>query len=155
MREGPFMPRVNRNAVALAALICLSLPSCSSKVEIPNRKETFPVSGTLLVDGNPAEDVQVTCHDVNGIDKQNPTTSATNTDSDGTFTISTYMAGDGVPPGEYVLTFFWGQTNVFSKEYVGPDKLNDRYRDPKKSEIKFEVERGQPTDLGTIELTTK
>ncbi len=149
------MPGVNRNAAALAALVCLSLSSCTSKVEIPNRKQTFPVTGTLLVDGSPAEDVQVTCNDVNGLDKENPTTSATNTGSDGTFKISTYMAGDGVPPGEYVLTFFWGQMNFFTKEYVGPDKLNDRYRDPKKAKVRFEVERGKPTDLGTIELTTK
>jgi 5-hydroxyisourate hydrolase-like protein (transthyretin family) len=147
------MPPVNNRIIIFLVALCLC--SCGEKEDVGNRKQTYPVTGTLLVDGSPAEDVQVTCHDVNGLDKENPTTSASNTDSDGTFKISTYKAGDGVPAGEYVLTFFWGQTNVFTREYVGPDKLNDRYRDPKKAEVKFKVETGKPTDLGDIELTTK
>jgi hypothetical protein len=42
-----------------------------------------------------------------------------------------------------------------SRDYSGPDKLNDRYSDPEKSEIKVTVMPGEPTDLGEIKLTTK
>jgi hypothetical protein len=135
-------------------LAALCLCSCGAKQDA-NRKPTFPVTGQLLVDGNPAEDVQITCHAVGGVDKENPTSSRTDTGEHGVFKFSTYAGGDGVPEGDYVLTFFWGQTNVFTREYVGPDKLNDRYRDPKKSEVSFTVKKGAPTDLGTIELTSK
>ena len=147
------MPAMYQRVAVLVA--ALGLCGCGSKTEIPNRKPTFPVTGILVVDGNPAEDVQITCQSVTGIDKENPTTSSTNTDADGEFKISTYASGDGVPEGEYVLTFFWGHTDVFTREYVGPDKLNNRYRDPKTATVKFTVEQGTPTDLGKIELTSK
>jgi len=45
--------------------------------------------------------------------------------------------------------------NMLSRSYGGPDKLNKRYTNPEKSEIKFTVEPGKPVDLGVIELTTK
>ena len=76
------------------------------------------------------------------------------TDEEGKFEISTYESSDGVPAGEYALTFMWGKWNM-SGSYGGPDKLNDRYTDPKTSEVKVTVKDGEPTDLGTIELTTK
>lgn len=147
------MPAMCQRVVVLVA--ALGLCSCGDKINIPNRKPTFPVTGTLIVDGSPAEDVQVVCHSVTGLDKENPTSSSTNTDKDGNFKIATYASGDGVPEGEYVLTFFWGHTDVFTKEYVGPDKLNDRFRDPKTATQKFTVTEGTPTDLGTIEITSK
>ena len=53
-----------------------------------------------------------------------------------------------------MLTFQWGEINAFKRSYDG-DKLNGRYNDPEKSAVNFTVEPGQPTDLGTIELTTK
>ena len=147
------MPRMYQRVISMLAALCLC--SCGSKEDVGDRKPTFPVTGTLVVDGSPAEDVQVTCYPVGGIDKENPTTSQSNTGKDGTFKISTYAANDGVPEGDYVLTFFWGQTNVFSKEYVGPDKLNNRYRDPKNAKVSFTVKKGTPSKLGTVELTTQ
>jgi hypothetical protein len=41
-----------------------------------------------------------------------------------------------------------------SHSYDG-DKFNGRYRDPKKSDVKFTVRKGTPNDLGDIELKTK
>ena len=142
---------IKRMAVLLAA--CVLFCSCSDKP--PGRKETFPVTGEVYVDGQPAPQLQVTCHDVNGIDTENPTLSSAMTDQDGKFAISTYETGDGVPEGEYVLTFMWGKFNLLSKAYEGPDKLKGRYTDPAKSEHRFKVEPGKPTDLGRIELTTQ
>lgn len=134
--------------------VMLSLVSCSK--EKPFRKATFPVTGKIAVDGvAPTEPIQVTCHSLQGLDKQHPTMSQCESTTDGSFKISTYQSGDGVPEGEYVLTFYWGQLNLFSREYGGPDKLNDRYRDPAKSEVKFTVKAGQPTELGEIKLTAK
>ncbi len=120
----------------------------------PERIPTYPVVGQVLVDGEPVEMLAVRCVRLSDVDKEHPTQSQGFTAADGTFEISTYESGDGVPAGEYVLTFQWGEWNKFSHSYGG-DKLDGRYSDPAKSETKFEVIAGEPTDLGTIELTTK
>lgn len=136
------------------ALFIIAGASCSE--EGPHRKETYPVTGRVTVDGNvPDSPIQVTCHSTMGIDQEHPTFSASMTGTDGSFELSTYETGDGVPPGEYVLTFFWGKMNLVSMNYGGPDKLKDRYKDPEKSPVKFTVEPGKPTELGLIELKTE
>jgi len=132
---------------------CCSL-LCSCGKEGPPRKETFPVSGEVLVDGQPAGLMAVRCVNVNGIDNAAPTTSAAFTDEKGKFKIATYQAADGVPEGEYLLTFEWGKWNL-DGSYGGPDRLKGRYKDPTRSRVRFKVEKGKPTDLGKIELTTK
>jgi hypothetical protein len=118
------------------------------------RKETFPVVGKVLVDGEAVENLAVYCESMTEIDKENPTKSQSFTLKDGSFKIGTYLSTDGVPEGEYALTFQWGEMNGFTRVYEG-DKLNGRYSNPKTSAVKFTVEPGEPTDLGTIELTTK
>jgi len=120
-----------------------------------NRKATYPVTGEVYVDGKPAGQLAVKCVDLRGIDEKNPTSSATFTDDAGKFAISTYLSGDGVPEGEYALTFLWGQHNLITASYGGPDKLKSRYTDAKKSEVRFTVVKGKPTNLGRIDLTTK
>jgi hypothetical protein len=75
------------------------------------------------------------------------------TDANGLFTISTYETGDGVPAGQYQLTFVWGQINLMNSQYSG-DKLNGKYSDPAKSEHTLTVtDSDDPHDLGVIELT--
>lgn len=143
--------RIQRYLLAVSA--CLILCSCAQ--EGPPRKDTSPVIGQVYVDNEPAAQLSVTCHDAKGIDAAQPTISSAMTDKDGKFSISTYESGDGVPAGEYALTFMWGQMNLLAGSYGGPDKLNSRYTDPQKSEIRFTVESGKPTDLGEIRLTTK
>jgi hypothetical protein len=135
------------------AVVLVVFASCSRSD--PNRKETFPVTGELYVDGKPAPTVQVALHDVNGMDPKQPTFSMTYTGDDGKFALSTYDEGDGVPAGEYTVTFMWGRLNTFNMHYGGPDKLKGKYNDPEKSPFKVKVEQGKPADLGRIELTTK
>jgi hypothetical protein len=98
--------------------------------------------------------VQIECHNVAGMDAEMPTFSSCVSNPDGTFEIATYKQGDGVPAGDYVLTFACQEFNLMSRSYGGPDKLNKRYSDPKKSDIKFTV-KDKSVDLGEIQLTTK
>jgi len=139
--------------MAALAVLCLWLSSCGERT--PDRKETFPVTGEVYVDGQPAAQLQIACHDVKGIDAAVPTVSSAMTGPDGKFAISTYQSADGVPEGEYLLTFTWGTFNMITKSYGGPDKLNGRYADQQKSPHRFKVEPGKPTELGRIELSTK
>jgi hypothetical protein len=81
--------------------------------------------------------------------------SQTETKPDGSFEIATYESGDGVPEGDYVLTFSWQAFNLLSNSYSGPDKLKQRYSDSKASEVRLTVKAGEPTDLGEIKLTTE
>ena len=121
-----------------------------------NRKATFPIKGKLTVDGKaPGSGVQIECHPVAGIDTKNPTVSRAECDAEGNFTISTYTSGDGVPAGDYVLTFVWQEFNLMSRNYGGPDKLNGRYADPAKSTTRITVTSEGETDLGELALTTK
>ncbi len=140
---------------AAVIVMLFSLSACEGEREITNRKATYPVTGEVYVDGQPVGELKVTCHSVKGLDKANPTSSSALTDEDGTFAISTYYEGDGVPEGDYVLTFFWGINRPMRGRYDGPDKLNERYDDPARSTFKFSVESGTPTDLGRLDLTTK
>ncbi len=121
----------------------------------PPRKTTYPVTGTVFVDGQPAANLSVKLYSVNGMDEDDPTFSTAFTDPSGAFSLSTYESGDGVPEGEYVLTFVWGEINPLSLEYGGPDRLQGRYRDPSRSQHRVTVQAGQPTDLGKIELTSR
>lgn len=145
------MARCIARFLGLVLCLCLVVAGCGRKG--PPRKETFPVKGTLWIDGKPVGNVAVRCVSVQKLDATTPP-SSTFTRDDGTFEISTYEKSDGVPEGEYVLTFQWGEHDLISRAYVG-DKLGGRYADPKKSTIRFKVEKGKPVDLGKIELTTK
>lgn len=143
------------NPLALSFLVITLLSACGS-AEVPYSKETFPVKGKISIDGKPpGSPVQVMCHPKDEIDNEHPTVSGSTTADDGSFEISTYTSGDGMPEGNYALTFTWQKFNAFSRSYGGPDKLKKRYSKPEKSEITFTVEPGKPVDLGIIELTTK
>lgn len=123
--------------------------------EPPFRKATSPAKGTLTVDGlPPGSGIQVQCHPVGAPDTEHPTVSATETDAAGKFSISTYESGDGLPAGEYTLTFTWQEFNVMSRSYSGEDKLNGRYSDPNSSQIKLTVKEGEENDMGVVALTT-
>lgn len=133
--------------------ICLAITACSKPDT--GRKVTIPVRGEVYVDGQPAAMLQIQCHPVGGMDREDPTVTQAITDQEGKFQLSTYEAGDGVPLGEYKLTFVWQDFSVLSASYSGPDKLKKRYSNPDSSEFPLTVEQGSPIDLGRIELTTK
>ena len=142
-----------RSGLLLIGLLVLS--SCGSKTD-PNRKATSPVTGNLTVDGKePGSPIKIMCHNLEGMDKKNPTISWSLTDKSGNFSLNTYESGDGVPVGKYALTFLWGKWNPLSNSYGGKDQLKDRYSEPDESQIQFEVDGSGPVDLGTIALTTK
>ncbi|MCU0959556.1 MAG: hypothetical protein MUF48_05580 [Pirellulaceae bacterium] len=116
--------------------------------------ETFPVTGVVCIDGTPTGQVSVTLHRVGGMDKANPTVSATITQNDGSFAVSTFEQADGVPAGEYVATFTWAEFNAITRS-MGADKLGGRYDNPETSTFKVTVAPGAQVDMGRIELSTK
>jgi hypothetical protein len=134
----------------LACLICVKLVGCQEE-EPGARVATVPVKGLVLVDGKPpGSPIAVRCIPVNGVNEENPTVTSTFTKDDGTFELGTYEASDGIPAGEYIVTFQWGTMNVMSRQYSG-DKFEGSYKDPEKSEFRITI-TDEPTELPTFEL---
>ena len=141
---------------ALAAgCLLLVLAGCSAE-EKPFRKVVVPVKGRITVDGMaPSTPIKIDCHNTGAADKEHPSASSGLTGDNGEFALSTYETGDGVPEGEYALTYFWGQFNLVSMSYGGKDQLKRKYLKPDDSITKFTAKDGSPIDLGEIKLTTK
>jgi|688.fasta_scaffold356197_2 hypothetical protein len=147
-RIATFFSRV----LPLAVIITLAGCGGSSGPQGGPRVTTIPITGTVKVDGTAAAFLRVVAVPVGGTGAV-PMQSTGMTDANGLFTISTYETGDGVPAGQYQLTFVWGQINLMNSQYSG-DKLNGKYSDPAKSEHTLTVtDSDDPHDLGVIELT--
>lgn len=141
--------------MVLSGLLWLGCSGCSGGPQPPERKQTSPVIGIVVVDGQPVEMLEASCHDVKLLGTDASVISTAYTDATGKLELSSYVEGDGLPDGDYVLTFLLGQLDIVSRNYVGPDKLKDRYKSPQESTVKFTVKQGTPIDLGKIELITK
>ena len=74
------------------------------------------------------------------------------TNDDGRFAMTTYVKDDGLPSGNYTLTFSWLEMGMTAK-----DKFKGKFSSARKSTNKFTVKEGteEKLDLGTIELKTK
>lgn len=135
-----------------ALVVVLSaFAGCSSSSTANFRSKTFPVTGTVHVDGQPAAMLTVRFHPESAAALTDVVTTTTN--EQGKFTVTTYKKGDRLPAGNYVLTFKW-QSMGLKK-----DRLNGAYEaaymDPKKSTVEVTIVADKPNDLGVIELSTK
>lgn len=138
-----------RSPVSAAVGIIICIAGCSEEPRGGPRVPTSPLTGIVLVDDKPTAMVQVKCTATGA--KSVPTEISAFTDESGRFSVGTYESGDGAPPGEYKLTFVWGQYGM-SGRYEGPDKLGGKYSDANQSEIIAVVKEGEPCDLGEIRL---
>lgn len=146
------MPMRRNVFLSLVVLLPVALAGCSGPDR--NWKETIPVSGIVMVDGEAAEGVMINFHPSGGMDTEQPTETKGLSSKDGSFKASTYEMGDGAPEGQYQVTFAWPKLDKISMSFSG-DKLKGRYSKPAKSEFKIDVVSGQPVDMGTIELKSK
>jgi len=138
------------------ALAVVMIVGCGQAEHAYHKKQTTKVTGRITVDGKPpGSPISITCHPEGEADLEHPTITQGLTDNEGAFSLSTYEQGDGVPPGDYRLTFFWGKFNPISVSFSGPDQLKKRYDTPEKSPVPFTVSDNKPVDLGEISLTTK
>ncbi len=145
---------------AFAGVLCC-LTSCSEPSGPKIKKvPVVPVQGTVTIDGNPEMGVVVRCIPQGSFEvKEYEKSLGGRTDEAGKFKLSTYEAGDGLPPGEYALTFNWpppvSLTKSSGKGTLSNDRLNGKYGEVEKSPLKFTVEKGKPLELEEIDLKTK
>jgi len=138
---------VRARLVAVATLFVI-VPACG-----PKRMTTYPVRGEVYVDGQPAAELQVYFHPIEG-EAAGGRVLYGMTNDQGVYTINTYVAGDGVPAGEYIVTFEWNEKGkgLQQANYTGPDRLKHAYSDEKKSKYRVKVEK-QSTKIPRYELT--
>jgi hypothetical protein len=152
-----------------AGLVVLAT-SCAQQAE-----GTFPVTGKVLFEGNPAAGAVVTFvwdgSAQPGREQINPSGV---TDEDGTFRLSYGSKGLGAPAGKYIVLVTWRYENPSSKSTVAsppintkvrkrvsrdekrdrkltPDVLKGRYCDISKPLLRAEV-RPEPNNLAPFEL---
>ncbi len=122
---------------------------------VPDAKQTVPVSGQVLVDGQPVKDLWVyLIPKGTTVAKGQQPESRALTDDSGNFRISTYMDGDGAPQGDYVLCVEWLKFRQTGGQWIGPDRLGKRYSDSAKSQFSVTV-TDQPVVVPVIELKSK
>jgi hypothetical protein len=103
---------------------------------------TFPVEGRVLIRNKPEEGVQVFLHPRDSSQRGKPRGV---TDAEGRFRLRTYHDGDGAPAGEYIVTLYWPgpyNPNVPVEDQLPPDRLSERFMDPKSSSLRATVAAG-------------
>jgi hypothetical protein len=122
------------------------------------RVPVVPVTGRVLVDGKPEENIAVLFLRTSekGVEFPVPEPEGI-TDKQGVIKVGTYYAEDGAAPGEYKLCFLWLAMNRFTGEMSG-DKFRGKYdgKDRSRHTVTIPEEAGDdPHDIGTFELSTK
>ena len=114
------------------------------------REALAKFAGHVSIDGQPpAKDTKlfVILNDPDHPQRpsKEPPAHFTSCDAEGNFEFTTYMKGDGVAVGKYVVTFVELHTPkggagphpmgapTFTRKYVGPDDLKNLYSDPQKN----------------------
>lgn len=144
-------------SVLVSLVIMGGLSGCTAKESNKglNVKHTMRVKGTVLVDGKaPDTPVQVKAYPKGGsAQDQAPSSGATG--KDGVFELNTYKQGDGLPEGEYKLTFTWTELRLGGAALSGApaDMLGGQYSDPQKTPFTVTVQESKDVvDVGVFEL---
>ena len=115
-----------------------------------------PTRGRVLFDGKPIPQAHVTLHPLNSSDPAAPRPRAIIAD-DGTFELTTYVANDGAPVGEYAVTIDWWRTDAKPGTQEGDsppptNRLPARYSRPATSNLRVRIEPGD-NQIPVIQLS--
>jgi hypothetical protein len=135
-----------------AAALAAAATGCGGGKD-PREKPVFPASGRVLVNDRPAHEARVMLVPVGtagGGDGFTPNPFA-QVREDGSFEITTYAPGDGAPAGEYAVVVEWRKGRFPGSRDRGPDLLNKKYRDPKRSPLRVQITEGK-NDLPPFHL---
>ncbi len=129
--------------------LCLCLISCSNSKY--GAHPPFPVSGQVLVNGQPAKGVRLVFYHLGDWgDKERAIVPQAWTEEDGSFVVETYSTKDGAPAGDYRVTAEWPAYR--HGKHWGPDKFGNKYAKAETSGLTAHVEKGT-NKLPPFELT--
>jgi hypothetical protein len=142
------MNRLIRTALLLGMVAAVGCRRASPQFE---SRPTFPVEGRVLIEGKPAEGVQLFLHPLDSSQRGNPRGV---TDTEGRFRLRTYHDGDGAPAGEYTVTVYWPgpyDSKAAAEDQLPPDRLDGRFMNSKNSSLRATVSAG-PTVLPPFDI---
>lgn len=115
--EKPMLNRSPWSLISRCAIypVLMFVASCGS----PGELKTYPVTGTVLYNGEPLKGVDVAFHASDAKNAVGYPPHAT-TDAEGKFQMMTYRKDDGCPAGEFKVAF------AFAVEVVGGDDGSDQ-----------------------------
>ena len=116
------------------------------------RQSVVPLSGTVTLDGKPSPDLMVRLVK-DGEGAPDSTSPKSVTDSSGRFEFTTYLSGDGVPPGKYAV-LVEQLTKAGTAGWSGPDQLKNRFNHVKEPAAALQVKSGEPQVDAKIDLVT-
>ena len=150
----------------IAATVALALVLGCSRG--PSRPKTYPVSGTVTMNGQPVEGATVVfvpkavatgaSSSAGGAQAQGPQVATGETDAQGRYELGTFAKGDGAIPGEYLVKVFkypkstvQTGTGGSEEEYQPPEEnappppapknlLPEKYANENTSGLSFTVE---------------
>ncbi|QVL33182.1 hypothetical protein KIH39_04490 [Telmatocola sphagniphila] len=131
--------------VAILSFACIS---CSG--DPYNGHPPQPVSGQVLINGEPAKGASIIFHHEGDWGTRSIVPQAT-CDQEGKFVMSTYSQNDGAPEGEYKIALSWP---AYRTKKASPDKLNGKFSDPKTSGLKVTIHPGK-NELAPIEIKAR
>jgi hypothetical protein len=137
---------------ALFILLACGLAGCR-KSRLDALPPVFAVEGEIYVNGKPAHGAVIAFHPKKKAEGPISTSRGV-ADSLGKFALTTFVAGDGAPEGEYVVTVYWPQRPLNPHGESDPlpaDKLGGRFASPTQSKLRARIEK-QPTRLARIDL---
>jgi hypothetical protein len=127
-------------ALFTLALVC----GCGSS----NAVTCYPVTGRVMVNGQPATGAVVVFHPVDSSEMLQALRPYGTVDSAGVYTLNCYSQGDGAPAGEYLVTIAWevdssgAESDDPEASAIVPDRLRGKYSDPTQSGLKAVVSSG-------------
>lgn len=111
-------------------------------VAVANRKATHPVRGEVTLDGCAVPGADVGFYLYNPDTKKFARVSDAVTEADGTFVLSTYLAGDGAPVNEYRVTVFYGAERLNPTTLKPGNPIPEKFAKPETSGLSAEVKPG-------------
>ena len=146
-----------RNLWIICCIGCLLCQTSCSRPKRPLITDKVPlthVTGTVLVDGVPTSGVHVQYVPLGEIAERRErylNRFFMMTAEQGKFSLSTYVNGDGIPYGEYVLEF-----KLLEQRLSGEvDKFGGDYSNVRSPFMTITVEKDLDLDLGEIKLKTR
>jgi hypothetical protein len=128
--------------------MAISVTGCSGNV---GKVPVFPVKGKVAVAGEVPLGALVVLYPVQpGADKD--LRPSAKIGQDGTFSMTTYVADDGAPAGEYTATIQWNKLIKTGQDYsAGPNVVPKQYAASETSPWKIKVEN-KPNELAPINI---
>lgn len=116
----------------------------------------YLVKGEVFVDGKPAEGAVIAFHPTERTEWKSATSRGI-VNRDGAYSLTTYVANDGAPEGEYVITVYWPERLINPDgegDSLPADKLQHRFARSGKSNLRAMLGR-EPVTLARVDLKDK